>query len=95
MTDLPRFHDAHCHARGKADQCLVIALEGTPFFEGTVENEEIRKQHDPSNGVIAVPYVRADTETEGDAIKYHPRREGYDPEWVSADIARFARHGSC
>lgn len=86
-----RFHDAHCHAPGESSGSLVIALEGTPVFPGTVENSEIGRFHDPARGVIAVPYVRAGREVHGPVIKYHPRREGYDPGWVHEDIERFDR----
>jgi predicted TIM-barrel fold metal-dependent hydrolase len=85
------FHDAHCHAPGEASGGLVIALEGNPVFPGTVPNSEVGQFHDPARALIAVPYVRAGCEVEGRAIKYHPRRERYDPNWVSADITRFAR----
>lgn len=86
-----RFHDAHCHAPGESEGSLVIALEGAPEFPGTVENDEIGRFHDPARGVIAVPYVRVGCEVEGPVIKYHPRREGYDPGWVHDDIERFGR----
>jgi Amidohydrolase len=91
MTELPQFHDAHCHQPGEADGGFVIALEGKPFFEGTVPNREIGKLADPSRKRIAVPYASAGSEIEGPVIKYHPRREGFDPGWVDGDIRRFDR----
>jgi hypothetical protein len=70
---------------------LLIALEGEPYFPGTLENPDVLKLHDPSESMIAVPYVRNGSEVEGAVIKYHPRREGYDPEAVNQDIVRHAR----
>jgi Amidohydrolase len=91
VTAAVRFHDAHCHAPGEAAGGFVIALEGVPVFGGTVTNAEIARFHDPGRKLIAIPYARAGSEVEGPLIKYHPRREGYDPGWVSDDIARFRR----
>lgn len=88
---LPSFHDAHCHLPGAADGGFVIALEGSPVYPGTLTNAEIAELDDPSRALIAVPYVTAGSELEGSLVKYHPRRERYDPAWVHADIARFAR----
>ena len=88
---LPTFHDAHCHAPGAASGAFVIALEGTPEFEGTFSNGEISPFHDPARLRIAVPYVRAGAQIEGTIAKYHPRREHYEADWIDADIRRFGR----
>jgi len=90
-AELPEFDDAHCHQPGDAVGGFVIALEGEPYFPGTVPNAEIGEFHDPSRKRIAVPYAGAGAELEGSIMKYHPRREGYDPGWVDADIRRFDR----
>jgi Amidohydrolase len=87
----PEFHDAHCHAPGAATGGFVIALEGVPVFEGTLTNTEVIRLHDPTRKLIAIPYAGAGSELDGRAVKYHPRREGYDPGWVDADITRFDR----
>lgn len=86
-----RFHDAHCHQPGDATGGFVIALEGLPVFGGTLTNPEVMQLHDPARRLVAVPYAGAGSELEGALIKYHPRREGYEPEWVHSDIARFGR----
>ena len=91
MSKLPEFHDAHCHRPGEAAGGFVIALEGEPYFEGTVPNDAIAGLADPARKRIAVPYARAGSEIEGAAIKYHPRRERFGPDWVDADISRFGR----
>jgi hypothetical protein len=91
MSELPPFHDAHCHQPGGAIGGFVIALEGEPHFEGTVPNDEIGELADPSRKRIAIPYAGAGSRIEGALIKYHPRREGYDPGWVNEDISRFDR----
>lgn len=70
---------------------FVIALEGLPAFPDTLTNPEVMRLHDPTRHLIAIPYVRAGSELEGTAVKYHPRFEGYEPEWVDADIMRFRR----
>jgi hypothetical protein len=91
MSELPVFHDAHCHQPGEAAGGFVIALEGEPYFEGTVPNSEIDALADPGSKRIAIPYAGAESEIEGSLIKYHPRREGYEPDWVDRDIGRFSR----
>ena len=91
MSELPFFHDAHCHRPGAAAGGFVIALEGEPHFEGTVPNTEIEALADPQSKRVAIPYAGAGSELEGPLIKYHPRREGYEPAWVDADIGRFSR----
>jgi hypothetical protein len=91
MSALPRFHDAHCHQPGQADGGFVIALEGEPYFEGTVPNEEIEELADPPRKRFAIPYAGAGSEVDGPCIKYHPRREGFDTKWVNEDILHFGR----
>ncbi len=88
---MTRFHDAHCHQPGDAAGGFVIALEGQPVFPGTLPNPEVMELHDPERKLIAIPYARAGSELEGTLIKYHPRREGYEPDWVHRDIGRFRR----
>jgi hypothetical protein len=91
MSEPPVFHDAHCHQPGQARGGFVIALEGDPHFEGTVPNGEIDALADSARMRIAVPYAGAGSSLEGALIKYHPRREGYEPSWVDRDISRFER----
>jgi predicted TIM-barrel fold metal-dependent hydrolase len=69
----------------------MIALEGEPHFDGTLPNAEIEALADPARMRIAVPYAGAGSSIDGALIKYHPRREGYEPGWVDADISRFDR----
>lgn len=88
---MTRFHDAHCHQPGDAAGGFVIALEGLPVFPGTLTNPDVMRVHDPARMRFAIPYAGAGSELEGALIKYHPRREGYEPGWVHADIARFNR----
>ena len=59
---------------------FVIALEGEPYFPGTVPNEQIAGLSDPSRRRIPIPYASAASELEGAAIKYHPRRERFGPD---------------
>ena len=91
MSATPAFHDAHCHQPGAAEGGFVIALEGEPFFEGTVPNTEIGALADPARKRIAIPYAASGSEVEGPLIKYHPRRERYEAEWVDRDIRTFSR----
>jgi hypothetical protein len=90
-TGLPPFHDAHCHAFGAADGGFVIALEGSPYFPGTLTNAEVAELHDPSRKRFAIPYARSESSPVGPLIKYHPRREGFGVDWINDDIAKHGR----
>ena len=39
MSDI-RFYDAHLHTRGKEAGGFLVGLEGTPWFDGTLHNNE-------------------------------------------------------
>ena len=93
-VELPIFHDVHAHAIQHQRGGFLIALEGEPVLSYMQSNRQILEQEDRSRLLLAVPYVRNVPPEQGidhPVVKYHARREGYSPEWVSADIARHAR----
>lgn len=76
--------DAHLHNKNHEDGGFIIGLEGKPFFEGTLNNDEALKLHDIKNKYISFYYVDEKECMEKKEIgwkylKYHPRREKYSP----------------
>lgn len=93
-ADLLPFHDAHAHAIGRQDGGFLIALEGEPHLTYMLSNVEVQALENRSRRRFAVPYVRLSdpaATSEATIVKYHARREGYTPEWMSADLARHPR----
>jgi len=83
------FHDAHCHQVLAQAGGLLIALEGCPVFPGVVTNEEALAREDPGRLLFGVEYVTREAVLgTRPFLKYHPRREGYSPEFVSDSIRR-------
>ena len=90
----PMFHDAHAHDIGSQSGGFIIALEGEANLPYMKTNAEVWALQDVSRMLIAVPYARNLNEgsnIESPVMKYHPRREGFSPQWVAKDIARFDR----
>lgn len=82
--------DAHIHNKNHESGGFLIGLEGNPYFEGTLTNEEVLSLHSPKDMYYAFYYVSAkeiSSTIDHDLLKYHPRREKYSPEEVSASIA--------
>ena len=83
-------YDAHLHKKGNEDGGFLIGLEGKPKFESTLTNQEALSLHDPKHSYFAFHYVSANEIKKSithPLLKYHPRREHYDPESVSYSIS--------
>ena len=86
-----KFHDAHSHRLLEQDGGLFIGLEGKPVFPDAVNNAQARALEDRARLRFAVEYVTAGARTGSHALlKYHPRREGYSPQFVSESIRQSA-----
>lgn len=87
-------YDAHIHNQNHEEGGFIIGLEGTPVYEGTLNNDEVLALHDPDDGYIAFYYVSKEecigNRIEQSYLKYHPRREHYSPD----DIIRSIRDSS-
>ena len=82
-------YDAHIHNKNHEDGGFLIGLEGDPFFEGTLSNDEVLMLHNPQDMYFAFYYVTAEEinhTLKHPFLKYHPRREKYSPEEVSRSI---------
>lgn len=82
-------YDAHIHDKNKEIGGFIIGLEGFPRFDGTLNNEEVLRLHDPDNRYIAFYYVQNEClkeEINFKYLKYHPRREQYTPDEVIESI---------
>jgi len=74
------FFDSHLHNLGKESGGFIIGLENKPFFEGTLNNEQVLLKHDPKNNYVAFYYVtnsNIQASLTHKYLKYHPRREHY------------------
>lgn len=83
-------YDVHIHKKNKEAGGFIIGLEGTPFFEGTINNQEALSYHDPINKYLTFYYVTKEECGEKliyhPYLKYHPRRERYAPDEVVKSI---------
>lgn len=82
-----KFHDAHSHRLMEQQGGLLIGLEGKPVFPDALSNAAAFTLEDKSRLLFAVEYVTTAAKTGARALlKYHPRREGYSPEFVADSI---------
>jgi len=82
------FFDAHLHCVEREAGGFLVGLEGAPA-PGTLSNAEALRRHDPASNYVSFYYVSSGETTTRIAhsfLKYHPRREKYDPERVIASI---------
>jgi hypothetical protein len=83
------WYDAHIHNKHHEDGGFIIGLEGSPFFEGTLNNTEAMALHCPEKMYISFYYVikkECGKIIEHKYLKFHPRREKYTPEEVIQSI---------
>jgi hypothetical protein len=84
-----KFHDAHSHRLLKQEGGLMIGLEGRPVFPDAVTNAGAFALENKTRLLFAVEYVTREAGVGSrPLLKYHPRREGYPPEFVSDSIRR-------
>lgn len=87
------FYD--CHAHCIKEQCggILIGLEGAPFFEGTLSNENVFTLVNENPNYLGCYYITKEWNTPPNelCIKYHPRREKYTSDEVIADLS----HRNC
>ena len=93
MSDI-RFYDAHLHTRGEESGGFLVGLEGTPWFDGTLHNNEAEQLADGLSGYQCFRYVSSEMlslpmgnwSRRNKCLKYHPRREKYTPSEVVGSI---------
>lgn len=89
-----QFYDAHIHCPGKELGGFIIGLEGAPWFDGILHNDEVEAVAKDNPAYKFFRYVTHAEALAGEAcaaprgalLKYHPRREKYTPEEVIASI---------
>jgi hypothetical protein len=89
-----RFYDAHIHCPGKEAGGFIVGLEGTPWFDGILHNEEAEAVAQANPAYKFVRYVtreealqgRGSAVSRGILLKYHPRREKYTPDEMISSI---------
>lgn len=92
-----RFFDAHIHRPGEETGGFIIGLEGTPWFDGILHNDEAEAVATANPAYKFFRYVAQAEALAGEAcavprgmlLKYHPRRERYTPEEMIASIRAF------
>lgn len=90
------FFDAHIHQKCHENGGFIVGLEGNPFFEGTLNNEEALALHNPQNQYISFYYVNKKDLFQlisHPYLKYHPRREKYTVQDVICSIKK--NHPKC
>lgn len=83
------FYDAHVHAPSEESGGFLIGLEGTPWFDGILHNEEVERIAAERPQYKAFHYVTNAAlmeRTVQPLLKYHPRRERYTPDEVIESI---------
>ncbi len=88
-----RFYDAHLHNRGGEAGGFIVGLEGAPWFDGILHNDEAFAVAHANPVYRFFRYVtmaqainRTEVKADGLLLKYHPRREKYTPERVIESI---------
>ena len=89
-----RFFDAHIHRPGEEAGGFIIGLEGAPWFDGILHNDEAEAVATANPAYKFFRYVTQAEALAGEAcavprgmlLKYHPRREKYTPEEMIASI---------
>lgn len=83
-------YDAHIHHKNKEAGGFIIGLEGTPVFDGTINNLQAMEQNSVNSKYISFYYVtKSDCngkKIEWKYLKYHPRREQYSVDEVIKSI---------
>jgi hypothetical protein len=83
------FFDAHMHNKKDEQGGFLVGLEGSPHFEGTLNNSEVLKLHNPKENYISFYYVEnseINKKIEHEYLKFHPRREKYSPKDIINSI---------
>lgn len=88
-----RFYDAHLHNKGSESGGFVVGVEGTPWFDGILHNDEAFALAQTNSGYRFFRYVtrgdageRPNGTADGLLLKYHPRREKYTADQVIESI---------
>ena len=83
------FLDSHSHKVEEQSGGLLIGLEGSPRFEGTLTNAEAFEVRRGDSMFLPVFYVTKDfPDSDSIALKYHARREGYTACQVIQDLRK-------
>ena len=85
-----KFYDAHSHCVKNQPGGILLGMEGKPFFEGTLTNQEVENIVRENPQFLPAYYISSEMNAVPDEriLKYHPRREHYSPEEVIADLKK-------
>lgn len=84
------FYDVHAHCVKNQQGGILIGLEGTPYFEGTLNNSDVYKITSENPHFLPAYYITNQFNDVPDEtiLKYHPRREGYSANDVIIDLTK-------
>lgn len=87
-----KFFDAHAHCIKNQAGGILLGMEGKPFFESTLSNQQVEAISKEDNRFLPAYYVGSNFGKVPDEciLKYHPRREKYTSEEVLDDLKRRA-----
>ena len=82
------FYDDHAHCIKNQTGGILIGLEGTPIFEGFLDNKGVEAAVKNNSNFQACYYITKQRNEVPDEtiLKYHPRRERYTAEEVINDL---------
>jgi hypothetical protein len=84
------FYDTHAHCIKNQQGGILIALEGNPVFDGTLNNCDVERLTRENPNYFPAYYITKDFNAVPDEtiLKYHPRREGYSADEVIDDLLK-------
>lgn len=82
------FYDDHAHCIKEQTGGILIGLEGSPKFEGFLDNMGVKEVVKNNSSFQACYYITKQRNEVPDEtmLKYHPRREQYTADEVIADL---------
>lgn len=82
------FYDDHAHCIKRQSGGILIGLEGTPIFDGFLDNKGVEEAVKCNSNYLACYYITKKHNDVPDEtlLKYHPRREQYTADEVIADL---------
>lgn len=84
------FYDIHAHCITKQEAGILIGLEGSPKFDNTLTNIEVKEIASNNKNFIPAYYINNEFNNVPNelVLKYHPRREKYSVDAVINDLKK-------
>ena len=85
-----KFFDVHAHCIENQAGGILLGMDGTPYFDGTLTNVQVENIVKDDKRFLPAYYISKNFGQVPDEriLKYHPRREKYSPDEVIADLSK-------